>query len=85
VIDTAIGRVSSTRANLGAIENRLEHTVARLGVAAENTAAGFSRIRDLDMAEEMTVLVKHQVLSQAATAMLAHAHRAPQGILSLLN
>jgi flagellin len=54
-------------------------------VAAENTAAGFSRIRDLDMAEEMTVLVKHQVLSQAATAMLAHAHRAPQGILSLLN
>jgi flagellin len=85
VIDAAVAEVSSVRANLGAIENRLEHTVARLGVAAENTAAGLSRIRDLDMAAEMTVLVRHQVLSQAATAMLAHANQAPQGVLGLLN
>jgi flagellin len=83
-IDAAIARVSSTRANLGAIENRLEHTVARLGVAAENTTAGLSRIRDLDMAAEMTALARHQVLSQAATAMLAHTNEAPQGVLRLL-
>jgi flagellin len=85
LIDAAAARVSSVRANLGAIENRLEHTVARLGVAAENMAAGLSRIRDLDMAAEMTALARHQVLSQAASAMLAQANQAPQGVLRLLN
>lgn len=84
-IDAAIAEISSVRANLGAIENRLEHTVARLGVSAENTSSGLSRIRDTDMAAEMTALVRHQVLSQAATAMLASANQRPQGVLRLLN
>ncbi len=84
-IDAAIAEVSSVRANLGAIENRLEHTVARLGVAAENTSSSLSRIRDSDVAAEMTALVRHQVLSQAATAMLASANQRPQGVLRLLN
>ncbi|MDP9460189.1 MAG: hypothetical protein M3Q22_08065 [Actinomycetota bacterium] len=84
-IDAAIAQVSSVRANLGAIENRLEHTVARLGVSAENTQSSRSRIQDSDMAAEMTALVRHQVLSQAATAMLASANQRPQGVLRLLN
>ncbi len=84
-IDAAIAQVSSVRANLGAIQNRLEHTVARLGVSAENTQSSRSRIQDSDMAAEMTALVRHQVLSQAATAMLASANQRPQGVLRLLN
>jgi flagellin len=84
VIDEAIQRVSST-ADLGALENRLEHTIARLGVAFENTTAAFSRIRDTDMAREMTTLSRNQVLLQAGTAMLAQANNRPQGVLRLLS
>jgi flagellin-like hook-associated protein FlgL len=84
-IGGAIRRIGSTRANLGALENRLEHTAARLDVSVENTTAAFSRIRDADLAAEMTVLTRNQVLVQAGTAMLAQANRAPEGILRLLN
>ena len=85
LIDAAITGISAVRANLGAVENRLEHTVARLGVSVENTSSSLSRIRDTDMAAETTALVRHQVLSQAATAMLASANQRPQGVLRLLN
>ncbi len=84
-IDSALDRVTSTRAHLGGLEKRLEHTIARLGVAAENTSAAYSRIRDADMAQEMVGLARHQVLSQAGTAMLAQANQAPRGLLRLLN
>ncbi|MGY2079536.1 flagellin N-terminal helical domain-containing protein [Modestobacter sp. SYSU DS0657] len=84
LIDAAIARVSSTRAELGAAQNRLEHTIARLGVSIENTAAAESRIRDTDMAAETTVLTRVQVLAQAGTAMLAHANQTPQNVLKLL-
>ena len=84
-IDAALRRVTSTGAHLGALENRLQHTIARLRVAAENTTAADARIRDADMAEEMVVFTRHQVLTQAGTAMLAQANQAPQGLLRLLN
>ena len=84
VIDAAIARVSSTRADLGAAQNRLEHTIARLDVSVENTAAAESRIRDTDMASEMTVFTRNQVLTQAGTAMLAQANQRPQDLLKLL-
>ena len=84
LIDGALQRVSSTRADLGAIANRLEHTVARLGVAFENTTASFSRIRDADMATEMTGLTRNQVLVQAGSAMLAQANQTQRGALRLL-
>lgn len=83
-LDTAIGNVSSTRANLGAVQNRLEHTVSNLGVAVENLTASESRIRDVDMAAEMVNYTRNSILSQAGTAMLAQANQVPQGILSLL-
>lgn len=84
LIDAAISRVSSLRADLGALQNRMEHTIARLGVSLENTTAAESRIRDTDMAAEMTVFARNQVLSQAGTAMLAQANQTPQSILKLL-
>jgi len=83
-IDTAIGLVSTTRANLGALQNRFEHTINNLNVAVENLSASESRIRDTDMAQEMTNFTRTQILSQAGTAMLAQANQAPQGILKLL-
>jgi flagellin len=83
-LDTAIGNVSTVRANLGAVQNRLEHTVANLGVAVENLTASESRIRDVDMAAEMVNYTRNSILSQAGTAMLAQANQVPQGILSLL-
>jgi flagellin len=83
-LDTAIAAVSSQRANLGAVQNRLEHTIANLGVAAENLAASESRIRDVDMALEMVNYTKQQILQQAGTAMLAQANTAPQAVLQLL-
>ena len=84
LIDQAVARISSTRASLGAVQNRLEHTIARLGVAIENTAASESRIRDTDMAAEMTVFTRNQVLTQASTAMLAQATKGPEAVLRLL-
>jgi flagellin len=83
-LDGAIEQVSGTRADLGAVQNRLEHTVNNLNVASENLAASESRIRDTDMAKEMMNFTRAQILSQAGTAMLAQANQAPQGVLSLL-
>jgi flagellin len=83
-IDSAIALVSGSRADLGAIQNRLEHTISNLGVAAENLQASESRIRDVDMAQEMMVFTKTQILQQAGTAMLAQANQTPQAVLQLL-
>jgi flagellin len=83
-IDNAIASVSSERSKLGAIQNRLEHTIANLGTSAENLQAAESRIRDLDMAEEIMAFTKNNILQQAATAMLAQANMAPQSVLQLL-
>ena len=84
LIDTAIDTVSTNRANLGAIQNRLEHTIANLGVAAENLSAAESRVRDVDMAKEMSEFTRTQILMQAGTAMLAQANMKPQTVLKLL-
>ncbi len=83
-IDAAINLVSGTRADLGALQNRLEHTINNLGVASENLTASESRIRDVDMAEEMMSYTKNNILTQAAQSMLAQANTLPQGVLSLL-
>jgi flagellin len=83
-IDAALDTVSQTRSGLGALQNRLEHTVASLGVAVENLSASESRIRDADIAEETSRLVTAQILQQAGTAVLAQANAAPQSVLSLL-
>ena len=83
-IDSAIGSVSTARAKLGAIQNRLEYTVKVVDNTAENMAASESRIRDTDMADEMTKFSKENILQQAATSMLAQANQANQGVLSLL-
>ena len=84
-IDAAIAAVSTVRANLGALQNRFEHTINNLNVAVENLSASESRIRDTDMAQEMMSFTRSQILSQAGTALLAQANRAPQGLLALLN
>jgi flagellin len=83
-IDNAITKVSEQRSKLGAYQNRMEHTVTNLGVAAENLTAAESRIRDADMAKEMTDFTKNNIINQSATAMLAQANQLPQGILQLL-
>ncbi len=80
----AINAVSTQRANLGAIQNRLEHKINNLNTSAENLQAAESRIRDIDMAAEMTNFTTQNILVQAATAMLAQANSAPQNVLSLL-
>jgi flagellin len=84
IINKAIETVSGERSKLGAIQNRLEHTIANLGTSAENLQAAESRIRDLDMAEEIMAFTKNNILQQAATAMLAQANMAPQSVLQLL-
>ena len=84
VVDAAIAQVSSFRGTLGATQNRLEHTINNLQVATENLSASESRIRDADMAQEMTEFTRNQILSQAGTAMLSQANSIPQGVLSLL-
>ncbi|MGI6096702.1 MAG: flagellin, partial [Dethiobacteria bacterium] len=83
-IQSALDTVSSERSKLGALQNRLDHTIANLSVAAENLSAAESRIRDVDMASEMMEFTKNQILSQAGTAMLAQANLKPQTILQLL-
>ncbi|MEB3298281.1 MAG: flagellin [Candidatus Sericytochromatia bacterium] len=83
-LDTAINTVSSTRAKLGSVINRLEHTINNLNVQRENMASSESRIRDLDMAAEVSNLSRSQILAQSSQAMLAQANAAPQGVLSLL-
>ena len=83
-IDSAITKVSTTRSDLGAVQNRFEHTINNLNVAVENLTASESRIRDTDMASEMISFTRSQILSQAGTAMLAQAKSIPQGVLQLL-
>jgi flagellin len=83
-VDSAITTVAKQRAILGATQNRLEHTIKNLDVAHENLTASESRIRDTDMAMEMMILTKNNVLAQAATSMLAQGNMAPQSILQLL-
>jgi flagellin len=83
-INDAIETVSTTRGNIGAIQNRLEHTIANLDTAAENLQAAESRIRDVDMAEEMVTYSKNSIIQQAAQSMLAQANQSNQGVLSLL-
>jgi flagellin len=84
VIDAALQKISKQRADLGAYQNRLEYTTKGLMVAYENTQAAESRIRDVDMAEEMVSFVKNQILVQSATAMLAQANLKSQSVLTLL-
>ena len=83
-IKNAVEQVSSYRAQLGAKQNRLEHTINNLKVANENTTAAESRIRDTDMAKEISAYTKNNILNQAAQSMLAQANQSPQGVLSLL-
>ena len=83
-IDAAIKKVSAQRSKLGAVQNRLEHTIANLDTAAENTQTSESRIRDTDMASEMVVYSKNNILLQAGQSMLAQANQSNQGVLSLL-
>ena len=83
-IDAAIKKVSAQRSQLGAVQNRLEHTIANLDTAAENTQTAESRIRDTDMAEEMVNYSKTNILAQAGQSMLAQANQSNQGVLSLL-
>src|SRR4051812_3661001 len=83
-IDNAIKNVSTARANFGAVQNRLEHRLTNLATYQENLTASESRIRDVDMASEMTNFTKLQILQQAGTSMLAQANQAPQNVLSLL-
>ncbi len=84
VISEAIQKVSTQRSDLGAIQNRLEHTIANLDNVVENTTAAESRIRDTDMAEEMVDYSKNNILAQAGQSMLAQANQSTQGVLSLL-
>ena len=83
-VKTALEAVSEQRANLGAIQNRLEHKVSNLNNIVENTTAAESRIRDTDMASEMVKFTNNNVLAQAGTAMLAQANQSNQSVLSLL-
>ncbi|MCB7154832.1 flagellin Hag [Bacillus stercoris] len=83
-IDAATNQVSAQRAKLGAVQNRLEHTINNLGASSENLTAAESRIRDVDMAKEMSEFTKNNILSQASQAMLAQANQQPQNVLQLL-
>ncbi|MFJ7977665.1 flagellin [Peribacillus sp. NPDC096379] len=84
LINNAIEKVSAQRSNLGAFQNRLEHTINNLNTSSENLTAAESRIRDVDMAKEMMNQTKNSILSQAAQAMLAQSNQLPQGVLQLL-
>ena len=83
-IDAAIKKVSASRGKMGAVQNRLEHTINNLQTTSENTSAAESRIRDVDMATEMVEYSKNNILAQAGQSMLAQANQATQGVLSLL-
>lgn len=83
-VNNAINSISQTRASLGAIQNRLTHKINSLNTSSENLTAAESRIRDVDMAKEMSSLTKNNILLQASTSMLAQANSAPQNVLSLL-
>jgi flagellin len=83
-LDTAIGAVSTQRAEFGAVQNRLQYNLDNLATYQENLTSSLSRIRDVDMASEMVNFTKEQILSQAGTSMLAQANQAPQSVLKLL-
>ena len=83
-VQNALNKVSEQRSALGAIQNRLEHTVANLDTVSENTSAAESRIRDTDMAKQMVDYSKNNILAQAGQSMLAQANQMNQGVLSLL-
>lgn len=83
-IQAAISKVSTQRSALGALQNRLEHTITNLDTTSENTQAAESRIRDVDMAKEMVEYSKNNILQQAGQSMLAQANQSTQGVLSLL-
>ncbi len=83
-IQAAIKQVSEQRSELGALQNRLEHTIKNLDTTSENTQAAESRIRDVDMADEMVTYSKNNILAQAGQSMLAQANQSTQGVLSLL-
>ncbi len=83
-IDAAINAISNARASFGAVQNRMEHTLQAQAIYQENLVAAESRIRDVDMAEEMVELTKNQILGQAGKAMLAQANQLPQQVLQLL-
>ena len=83
-IADAVSKVSEQRSALGAVQNRLEHTIDNLDNVVENTTSAESRIRDTDMAEEMVAYSKNNILQQAGQSMLAQANQANQGVLSLL-
>ena len=83
-IQSAIALVSNQRSDIGAVQNRLEHTIANLDNISENTQSAESRIRDTDMASEMVEFSKHNILAQAGQSMLAQANQSTQGVLSLL-
>ncbi|KOO49607.1 flagellin N-terminal helical domain-containing protein [Viridibacillus arvi] len=83
-IESALTQVSKQRSALGAVQNRLEHTINNLGATSENLSAAESRIRDTDMAKEMMEFTKNNILTQAAQSMLAQANQQPQGVLQLL-
>ncbi|CQR70449.1 Flagellin [Sporomusa ovata DSM 2662] len=84
LVNNALEKVSTERSKLGALQNRLEHTINNLGTSSENVTAAESRIRDVDMAKEMATFQKNNILNQAAQAMLAQANQQPQGVLQLL-
>jgi len=83
-IQSAIDTVSAERSKLGAYQNRLDHTINNLSTSSENLTAAESRIRDVNMAQEMMNFTKNNILSQAAQSMLAQANQQPQGVLQLL-
>ena len=83
-IQKAISKVSTQRSALGAVQNRLEHTIANLDTTSENTSSAESRIRDTDMATEMVTYSKNNILAQAGQSMLAQANQSTQGVMSLL-
>lgn len=84
LVDGLIDTVNTKRADFGALQNRLEHTINNLGTTTENLVAAESRIRDVDMASEMMEMTKNNILSQAAQAMIAQANQQPQNVLQLL-
>jgi Flagellin and related hook-associated proteins len=84
IIEEAINQVSEQRGAFGAVQNRLEHTINNLGVTSENLSASESRVRNADMAKEMTEFTRNQILVQAGTSMLAQANSMPQNVLKLL-
>ena len=83
-VKAAIEQVSVTRGNLGAVQNRLEHTINNLGVMEENIQDAEANIRDTDIADEMMAYTKNNILIQSAQAMLAQANQVPQGVLQLM-